>query len=198
MIDAAELIMVLGSPTTAAREAAKTQLLSMGDSAVEPLIAAVAEQESRKCYEAALVLQMLGDRRALDVMIRALETTHPLLGYVALDMVQTFAPPNLGTILITALPNSRPALQLLIIKALLTIHDAAQVDVFMALLQKADAPSLRYTLIDALGRLGDPRAAGLIVQFADDDDHHVRAHVVDALARLGTPPEKPKRTQESP
>ena len=55
----------------------------------------------------------------------------------------------------------------------------------MQLLPKAEAGSLRYTIIQTLGVLGDPQAIDLIRNYLDDPDHHVRSRAEVALDRLG-------------
>ena len=54
----------------------------------------------------------------------------------------------------------------------------------MALLKNAESGALRYTIIQALGVIGDPQAIDLIRSYQNDEDHHVRNRVEIALSRL--------------
>ena len=45
--------------------------------------------------------------------------------------------------------------------------------------------SVRLQIIDALGKIGDPRAAETLAGLLDDDDDDVRERAIDALGKLG-------------
>lgn len=103
---------------------------------------------------AAQFLGSLGDRRAVEPLLRAL-----VRGNNASSLVW-------------------------IVQALGKLQDQRAVEPLLALVQTTDSASVRYTAIEALGRLGDTRAISIIRRYANDDSHHVRARVVAALEQL--------------
>jgi HEAT repeat protein len=64
------------------------------------------------------------------------------------------------------------------------LGDRRAVDYLLAELRRTESSTLRYTLIRALGNLGDPRAVEAIMSFEFDENHHVRAHAQRALSQL--------------
>jgi HEAT repeat protein len=87
--------------------------------------------------------------------------------------------------LIDALNNALPSMQITIAQALGRLRDGRSVSPLIECLHKADSSSVRYTIIEALGELGDPHAINAIRQFRDDPDHHVQRRVETALRNLG-------------
>lgn len=86
--------------------------------------------------------------------------------------------------LLTALPHCRPLIQLRLVALIEKSGDCRAVHPLMDILRQTEFTTLRYTLIQALGTLGDPTASSLIASFAKDPDSYVRTHVQTALYKL--------------
>ena len=51
-------------------------------------------------------------------------------------------------------------------------------------MHETELPSVRYTAIEALGRIGDTSVLDDIVRYENDDSHHVRARAQKAIEIL--------------
>ncbi len=174
----------LSSPDVSIRHKAKVRLLAQGSGVIEPLMAAMRSEVEPKSWRAAEVLAVLGDERCLDLMRRGLESTNPMLGLAAVQFMQQRGASTID-LLCRALPACLPIVQVRVIALLEQLHAQQAVEPLLTLLHKAESGTLRYTIIQCLGVLGDPQAIRLISTFRDDPDHHVRQRVTVALERLG-------------
>ena len=66
------LVQQLGENDGVTRERARRSLVTLGASAVEPLLVALKSKKSRVRYEAAMCLRDLSDRHAIDGLVEAL------------------------------------------------------------------------------------------------------------------------------
>ncbi len=87
--------------------------------------------------------------------------------------------------LLAVLPHCQPVVQVSIVHTLETIGSCKAVKPLMDLLVSTSYDTLRYTIIQALGTIGDPTAAELVRQYQDDANHHVRERASRALKQLG-------------
>ena len=181
--DILRLIEDLDSPDRTVRLQAKEQLTAIGSDAVEPLIEAMRGESIRKGYEAADVLGLIDDERWLGPMAEALTSRNFMLGQMAVSALETH-PEYAVKAFIRALPDCHTMVQPTIVGTLERIADSHAVPHLMQLLKSANTAVLRYTIIQALGMLGDPQAVDLIRSFQNDEDHHVRKRALEALKRL--------------
>jgi HEAT repeat protein len=167
------------------RQAAKDELLAAGSAVIEPLIAATQVLTQRRCWEAASILVQIDDPRAAQALKVAFKSGHPILAQTAIRGLVRYGG-RFTTVLVEALPNSRELIQLEIVQALEEIGARTAVSALMTLLRTAESSVLRYTIIQALGVLGDPKAVALIRTFQNDEDHHVRKRANIAIERLAS------------
>lgn len=178
-----EVIDALDSADAEVRQAARSRLLEMGRDVVEPLIEAMYTQSGRKAWEAAVILGQIDDPRWRDPMCEMLTSAHPMLGQIAANALLRFGTDCVDALL-AALPNSSYLTQIAIIDVLGKIGDRRVVAPLLKLLGECTGSTLCYMLIEALGRLGDPRSIEAIRPFLDDADHHVRKRAQNALNLL--------------
>jgi CheY-like chemotaxis protein len=116
-------------------------------------------------------------------MIEILRGANSVVGDLAAHALEEYGEAGLNP-LIEALPGAKPLTQVKIVTALEHIGSREAVAPLLDLLALTDIAMLRYTIIQALGAIGDARAFPLIRSFAEDADHHVRERVKMALAQL--------------
>lgn len=164
-------------------KAAKEHLRTVGAPAIGPLIAAMLSCENRQCWQAADLLADLQSDSAFAALSQALNMVHPLVSQTAARSLEKYGKRAVQP-LIDALPAASYMTQLRIVTTLETLGDSRAVTPLIALLELVTVSSLRYTIIQALGKLGDPRAIEVIRPYLDDPDHHVRHRTEQAIALL--------------
>lgn len=132
---------------------------------------------------AALMLAELDHPLHLDYMAEALRTGNILVADIGARALERHGEAAVS-ILLEAFPDCQPLVQISIVRVLGRINSQEAVKPLMAALASTDLPSLRYTIIQTLGALGNPSAIDLIRSFENDPDHHVRERVQEALERL--------------
>lgn len=141
---------------------------SIGEPAVEPLIQALKSGPYINVKAgAALALGLIGDARAVEPLVQAIENDNELIGESVI-----LALGEMGE------PAVEPLLQILKGKDPSTLQ----------VLQGKD-PSTRYRAMEALGRIGDARAVEPLIQAVIDEKGF--EHAVQALGRIGEPAVEP-------
>jgi HEAT repeat protein len=178
-----EWIEALDSLDFEVRLEAKSHLLSLGKVGIEPLIAAAKTANGRQCWEAASVLAQIDDPRVRQLMGELLKSSNLILTQIAAQALGRYGEQSVAC-LVRALPVSRELTQIEILCALEAIGSRSAVVPLLEFLRTAQSAMLRYTAIQALGKLGDPQAMELIQSFQNDEDSHVRKRVRAALQAL--------------
>jgi HEAT repeat protein len=132
---------------------------------------------------AALMLAEFDHPQHLEYMAEALQTGNILVADIGARALERHGEAAVS-ILLNAFPECQPLVQISIVRVLERINSQKAVEPLMCALASTDLPSLRYTIIQTLGVLGDPRATELIRSFEMDPDHHVQERVKEALERL--------------
>lgn len=166
------------------RTEVKQQLRALGDTVIVELIAAAYSVTQRRCWEAAALLAEIDDPCVAPVMRQLMKSHHPIVVQIAVRTLARQGEEN-ATILVDALSRSPELTRIEIVRGLEQIGSKCAVLPLLDLLRRANSSVLRYTIIQALGRLGDARAINLIRSFENDEDHHVRRRVQLALISLG-------------
>lgn len=133
---------------------------------------------------AALMLAELDHPLHLEYMAEALRTGNILVADIAARALERHGETAVD-ILLGAFPDCQPLVQISIIRVLERLNSQKAVEPLMEVLASTNLPSLRYTIIQALGTLGNPLPIELIRSFENDPDHHVQERVRAALERLG-------------
>ncbi|NLN91456.1 MAG: HEAT repeat domain-containing protein, partial [candidate division WS1 bacterium] len=130
-------------------------------------------------WECVWALGEIGDHRAVEPLIEALEDTDSSVSEGA-----ALALSKLGSLavdrLIEALPSADPEVRLAVVWVLGVVRDQRAASYLAPLLGSADA-AMRATAATALGRLRAPSAVPLLVDLLRDQDEEVRGAAANAL-----------------
>ena len=153
------------------RQAAAEALGKIGDArAVEPLVAALKDQDSNARQGAAEALGRIGDARAVEPLIAALKEGAGVGRVAALNS------------------NARQAAA----GALGQIGDARAVEPLIAALRDQDQyTGLRKAAVGALGRIGDARAVEPLIAVLRDPGEEMCKAAAEALGQIGAPAVEP-------
>ncbi len=182
-IEIEELIQSFLNGGTEARQK-MLQMLSANPELPAALRQALKSEKGDVSAGAALMLAELDHPLHLEYMAEALQTGSLLVEDIAARALARHGEAAVS-ILLDAFPDRQPLVQISIVRVLEKINSQKAVKPLMTALESASSPSLRYTIIQALGVLGDPLPIELIRSFENDPDHHVRERVRVALERLG-------------
>jgi HEAT repeat protein len=178
-----QLIDNLTSTNGEIRASAAHQLVQMGGEAVEPLIETVRQGSGKQSWRALKVLTSIPDR-VFDVLCEAVTAAHPIVRETAAAELGKTGDPRALPLLVTALDDTHPNVQLWAAQALRDLGDPQAVSTLLERLPQVVSASMRYTIIEALGVLGDASIIPSILPYRDDPDHHVRDRVQAALKKL--------------
>lgn len=180
------LIANLDSTQLQTRLDARRQLIELSETAVEPLIALLRRGSGWGSAEAANALGKIGDPRACDPLIHTLNTgSMALLRQSAAEALGDLGDFRAMDALLAALQREVGLVQVWVVHSLGKLRDRRAVMPLLNALYAAEpTSSVRYLIIRALGDIGDPRVLNAILEFKEDDDHHVRADVEKAVAKL--------------
>src|SRR5258708_25679220 len=117
-------------------------------------------------------------------MCAALDSPNILLGQAAVVALENALAQEAVEPFLEAIPRCRLVVQMSLIIALGRLRDSRSVEPLSRFLESTDSSELRYTLIEALGVLGDRNVIPLISKFQNDPNHHVRERVTMALEQL--------------
>ncbi|MBC8098044.1 MAG: HEAT repeat domain-containing protein [Armatimonadetes bacterium] len=174
----------LDAPNTEQQAAARFQLAALGEAAIAPLLrAAHTSDEWRIVWNAAVLLAETDDARVFALMCDLLTSSNPLIGQVAAKALARYGQPSLP-VLMQALPHCHYMVQLSVVDTLEKLGDSQIIPTLQQLLLTVDSSTLRYTIIQALGHLGNASTVATIQPFLQDPDHHVRKRAGIAIARL--------------
>lgn len=179
-----QLINALASSDPQTRELAAKQLTALGSIAVAPLMQTVKDEVGRQSWRAVKVLTAIKDERVFDVLCEALKSAHPIMRETAATELGKYGDKRATPLLITALDDPHPNVQLWAIQALRDLRDPDAIVALVERLPDAQSASIRYTIIEALGDLGDESVIPAILHYRADQDHHVRERVEAALKKL--------------
>jgi HEAT repeat protein len=150
---------------------------------LEVLEADALSTDVRRSVDAANEIIALDGPEQFDILVHLVAAPNLLVAETVLHELEKYGDRVIEPLL-ALIPSLRPMIQMNVIRVLEKTGDPGLVEPLMRLLETAEHASLRYTLIRALGSLGNPAAIDLIKRFADDPDRHVKKHTEDALARL--------------
>lgn len=186
MPDIQALLACLDSTKLQTRLDARHQLIELSETAVEPLITLLERGTGWGAAEAAIALGDIGDRRACQPLIHTLNTgSMAILRQNAAEALGDLGDIQALDALLAALQHEVGLVQVWIVNALGKLRDRRAVQPLLDALYAADpSSSVRYLIIRALGDIGDPQVLDAILEFKEDDDHHVRADVEKAVAKL--------------
>lgn len=187
-LQAQQLLDALQEVDMTAQLAIEDELLAIGPGAIAPLVAAMLGPDDKVCYKAAHVLAKMAaetrDPSLVDPMCEALHSPQLMVRQVAAQVLGMLGDCRAVMPLIEALKDEKPLVQLWAAESLGRLGDPGIVAPLVKALKRTDAPTVRYTIIRILGGLGDPSVLPVILKYQDDENHHVRARVRDAVKEL--------------
>ncbi|MDX1995140.1 MAG: HEAT repeat domain-containing protein [bacterium] len=169
-------------------------LEQIGSPAVEPLIAALGNQNRFVRYRAAQVLGNIKDERAVEPLISVLSDEHPVMRYTAASALGNIGDKRAVEPLIAALGDTEADVRRFVAEALGEIGDARAVEPLIAALRDENV-DVRANVVRALGKIGDIRAVKpLFPLLLDIDTEQINVFhpsicdtTASALEKIGTP-----------
>ncbi|RME20938.1 MAG: PilT/PilU family type 4a pilus ATPase [Deltaproteobacteria bacterium] len=181
----------LRSAGKAVRLAVLETLLAIGDDRVLPvLVDALSHDDLPVRARAAEVLAELGARGKVEIartVLWLLRSTDTGVRRMAVDIAQRARDPGstLWPRLFELLRDEDWWVRERVADALISLAGARMLGHLVRLLDDP-LPTVRMFAVDVIGRLGDPKALGVLVRTAmEDEDWWVRERAMDAIAALG-------------
>jgi HEAT repeat protein len=186
------LIEALRDSDSGVRMMAATGLLQILDQraderALGPLCSALlSDDEPDTRYTAACALGALGDPRAVDALLKALEDNDPELRHWAAEALGEIGDPRAVDALVQALEDDYLYVAQPAAEALGEIGDPRAVDALLKALEDND-PEMRESAAKALGKIRDPRAVQPLLEALHDEVAYVVVEAAIALQQIGYP-----------
>jgi HEAT repeat protein len=177
-------VTALGHPDSEVRLEARRQLASAGTAALDALAEVLRSPLPAVSYAATCLLAEMDHPRHFELMVEALASPNMLAAEVAAGALRRYGERAVEPLL-DELPHCTPVVQVSIVHTLEMLGSRKAVKPLMELLASTSYDTLRYTIIQALGTIGDPAAADLVRQYQDDANHHIRERARWALEQLG-------------
>lgn len=176
-----EWIALLDDMDNLRRSYARMQLIAIGAPIIDRMIEIVEAQQGRRCWEALDVLNEIEDPRASRAIADALLLPHPLIGHTAARLLQLRGDSEAAEQLLDILFRCEPAVQMRVVSALGALRYAPAIPALIQLLQDTESDTIRYLTIETLITLNAKEALPVILNYADNDNHHVRERVELAI-----------------
>jgi HEAT repeat protein len=155
--------------------------------ALEPLCSALlSDDEPETRATAACALGTLGDPRAVDALVQALEDDYLDVAESAAEALGKIRDPRAVDALVQALEDNDPGVRESAAKALGEIRDPRAVDALVQALEDND-PGVRESAAKALGEIRDPRAGQPLLEALHDEVAYVVVEAAIALQQIGYP-----------
>ena len=175
------LIAVLATPTRA-REEAIDALVALGQPAVPALSTALADTNPKIRSGAAWVLGRIGDNRALEPLLGALQDTDISTRYRVVDSLGQFSDqPRIVAPLIAVLRQTQPVVRNPAVEACREEDAHGLIDRMEPMEPEVDSISVRIRAAQVLGKTDDPRAVAALTGVLTDEDKWVRQAAAQAL-----------------
>ena len=186
-VEVQELINRLADASLSEQRQTMEQLVALGADAVAPLIIVMNSSRGQQAALAAKVLSRIEDQRVVPALLSALANMNRVLQTMVINLLGELRDERALLPLLELLDSPDSLLQMGAIQALREFHDLRCVAPLIRALELTKSPSIRYTIIEVLGELGDPCAVEPIRCYKNDEDHHVRRRVEVALEKLNKP-----------
>lgn len=177
------LIASLNDANSLSRTQAHQRLLRMGEPVIIPLMKVSLFESGRMSWEAAKVLAEIRDPRCFTLMQEFLLAGNAILAEIAARALENYGEEAIPTLL-KGLKTTHPTVLLQIVTILERLGDPRAVQPLVELLQQTTSSSLRYTIIQALGVLGDPSLLPILLPYQNDENQHVRTRTEIAIQRI--------------
>lgn len=175
----------LASPDAERSQQARSRLLASRQKALEYLIKILPAANDRLAWKILMLLGEMNDPRAIPAFVQCLQSSSPAIRAAAAQFLSAAGGEQAAEALRAMLRSTPDAGSLIwVIHALGKLCDRQSVDLLLQIVQETDSPTVRYTAIEALGLIGDPKVVEVIRRYADDESRHVRDRVQIVLERF--------------
>ena len=157
-------------------------LADIGDSAVEPLVLALKDEDSEVRSIAAKILSEIGDYRAVEPLILALKDENVSVRWHAADALGEIGDKRAVGPLILTFKDEDANIRSIAAKSLSEIGKPSVEPLLLAL--KDDDSNVRNNAADALAGIRDKGAVEPFIQALDDEDLGVRSVAKWALGKI--------------
>ncbi|HLY28723.1 MAG TPA: HEAT repeat domain-containing protein [Aggregatilineales bacterium] len=178
------LIAELDNPDVMQRYQARQALLNLGRATVESLGRAIEAGNAHIARQAAEILAEIADVRRMDFLLKAAHAPDPILRQKVILLLGNLICEEAQVALCDALHDE---LELVRVSAAQAIGESGNSQFAPCLLDALEASTsetMQYTIIEALGKLGDPTAIPAVTKYLDSDNAHVRSRAEQALQAL--------------
>jgi HEAT repeat protein len=151
---------------------------------IETLIETINTQTPMKAAQAIRELGKLSDERAVEVLIEVLFQGNVLTQQAAAEALAAFNTETVARALCKALKEISALVRLQVIKSIEIMGRPETIPCLIEALKTADAESLQYTIIEALGNMQAVQALDLIELYMTHPSHHVSKRATIAFARI--------------
>jgi HEAT repeat protein len=151
---------------------------------IEALIEIIRTQSPLKAVLAIHEISKLDDERAANILIEVLYTGNIVTQQAAAEALTAFNHEHVVSALCKALAEGSALVRLQVIKSLETMNQPETIPCLMKALQQAEAESLQYTILEALGNMKAVQALDLIRQYLTHPSHHVRKRAQIAFDKI--------------
>jgi len=156
----------------------------IGNRATDALMELHNSEDTGLVHKAACTRGMIGDERAIELLIDALHDNDPMVRKVAARALEMIEDEKTVEILIDALRSDDPGVRIEAVWALGMIRNRGAVEPLIDALIQDDNPMVRDGAAHALGMIGDERAVEPLISALHDDDSKVRDGAVHALVTI--------------
>ena len=164
-----------------ARRAAAAALGRLGAASAVPALIALLDEAAELAVVAAGALGHIGDRRAFEPLLAALDHPHAALRQVAVSTLNSLGHPELAARLPALMCDPSPRVREAAARVAGYLGDASLLDAMLAL-HTDDDDAVRRAAVEQLVRFEDPRATDALTDALTRGSPAVRAAAVRALA----------------
>ena len=151
------------------------------DATITRLIASLGTEDDRETAQGALVA--IG-AAAVPALAGALRDGDPEVRLAAIETLERVGSEAAVEPLLTALRDGEAVVRLRAVEALGVVPDRRAVEPLLALYAAEDDDQVRYECLTSLGRIGDARAADLLLAETKSTDRYERMWAMDALCTM--------------
>ncbi|NCO32998.1 MAG: hypothetical protein AUJ92_01755 [Armatimonadetes bacterium CG2_30_59_28] len=169
-------------------EAAAASLSSIGEAAIEPLVALVSHPDAGVRCLMVEALGRIGSREGIPAIVDCLEDYSARVRAVSLEAAAKIGEPSVAPAVIRLLEDPKPQIVASALSCLSKLRCAEAREALLSALNSPDT-GVRLAAIEGLGELGDAAAVPALKEFASffnrKETHLVKDAARDALERLG-------------
>jgi HEAT repeat protein len=175
------------SPDETTRKAAHRLLTSSGERAADVMIDSLTSRSAQHQWRILPILGDIGTEKALRAVAACLHSDNSAIVAAAAQVLGRSGSTIAAELMLAHVQSMHAedeAASVWIIATLGQLKEARAVPYLVDVLHKTQNTTVRYTTIEALGKIGDRRVLPDICRYMDDHSHHVRDKVQLAIERL--------------